>query len=75
MSHDLTFFRKLSFNNYFRETSLLETRLSLNLRADNIGKHMAGMPEMESGQAENKKSDLFSQKKLGLSQDLGRVSK
>lgn len=44
MSHDFTFFWKLPFNNIFRETSLLETRVSLNLRADIVYKHIAGMP-------------------------------
>lgn len=43
MSHDFAFFWKLPFSNTFRERSLLDTRVSLTLRADRVGKHIAGI--------------------------------
>lgn len=51
MSHDFAFFWKLSFSNTSRETSLLETRVSLNLRIDRKGKNTElEYQEMDSGQ-------------------------
>lgn len=51
MSHDFAFFWKLSFSNTSRETSLLETTVSLNLRIDRKGKNTElEYQEMDSGQ-------------------------